>query len=217
MMPTFKYIDIFAGCGGLSTGLHLAGWKGLFAENNASAFSTLKANLLKSGSTLTGRHGCPRRIGIFGDLVQKAAVLKKLQGSVDLVVGGPPCQGFSTAGRRHEDDERNTLVHSYLRLVEMVQPRAILFENVRGFTMKFKANADAGVTYSQLVIENLRELGYEDARGELIDMSDYGVPQRRQRFIVIATREGLADAAFKALKVGARPICRTGESPERMG
>lgn len=202
MLQGLKYIDLFAGCGGLSTGLHLAGWKGLFAvERNASAFSTLKANLVEKRKHFEW----PAWLGttnwdIKDLLAQKGAELAKLKGTVELVVGGPPCQGFSTAGRRREGDERNNLVHSYLSLVELVKPRAILFENVRGFTMKFKANAQTGVTYSQLVIQQLRELGYGDARGELIDMSDYGVPQRRQRFIVIATREGLADAAFEALE-----------------
>lgn len=202
MTPTLKYIDLFAGCGGLSTGLHLAGWKGLFAvEKNTSAFSTLKANLVENRKHFDWPTWLAKTNWDIKELLaQKGEELAKLKGTVDLVVGGPPCQGFSTAGRRREGDERNNLVHSYLNLVELVQPRAILFENVRGFTMKFKAHAQEGVAYSQLVIQKLRDLGYADARGELIDMSDYGVPQRRQRFIVIATREGVADAAFDALK-----------------
>jgi DNA (cytosine-5)-methyltransferase 1 len=202
MTPTLKYIDLFAGCGGLSTGLHLAGWKGLFAvEKNASAFSTLKANLIENRKHFEWPDWLAATNWDIKELLsQKVDDLSKLKGDVDLVVGGPPCQGFSMAGRRREGDERNSLVHSYLRLVELVQPRAILFENVRGFTMKFKANPQGGVAYSQLVIQKLRELGYNDARGELIDMSDYGVPQRRERFIVIATRENLADKVFDALK-----------------
>lgn len=204
MSAKLKYIDLFAGCGGLSTGLHQAGWKGLFAvEKNTSAFATLKANLVEKKKHFDWPAWLPQKNWDIKELLlQKADELAKLKGTVDLVVGGPPCQGFSTAGMRREGDERNNLVHSYLSLVELVQPRAILFENVRGFTMKFKANAQEGIAYSQVVIQKLQELGYKDARGELIDMSDYGVPQRRQRFIVIATREGLADAAFKALKSG---------------
>ena len=194
-------IDLFAGCGGLSTGLHLAGWEGLFAvERNAAAFGTLKANLVEGRKHFKWPAWLPTTHWDIEELLRKkAADLSRLKGTVDLVVGGPPCQGFSTAGRRREGDERNNLVHSYLKLVEIVQPRAILFENVRGFTMKFKANAEAGVSYSQLVTSELRKLGYADARGELIDMSDYGVPQRRQRFIVIATRENLADDIFEVL------------------
>jgi DNA (cytosine-5)-methyltransferase 1 len=201
MMPHLKYIDVFAGCGGLSTGMHLAGWKGLFAvEKNAAAFSTLKANLIEKRKHFDWPSWLAATNWDIQDLLaQNSGALKKLRKSVDLVVGGPPCQGFSTAGRRRESDDRNNLVHSYLSLVEHVRPRAILFENVRGFTMKFKANAQEGIAYSQLVIQKLHDLGYNDARGELIDMSDYGVPQRRQRFIVMATREGLASDAFDAL------------------
>jgi DNA (cytosine-5)-methyltransferase 1 len=201
MESNLKYIDLFAGCGGLSTGLHMAGWKGLFAvEKNASAFSTLKANLVDRREHFSWPTWLATTNWDIKDLLkQKEDELGRLKGTVDLVVGGPPCQGFSTAGRRQEGDERNNLVHTYLKMVELVQPRAILFENVRGFTMKFKANALGGIAYSQLVIQQLRDLGYDDARGELIDMSDFGVPQRRQRFIVIATREGAADAVFEAL------------------
>ncbi|WP_395753702.1 DNA cytosine methyltransferase [Prosthecobacter sp.] len=204
MTANLKYIDLFAGCGGLSTGLHQAGWQGLFAvEKNISAFTTLKANLVDKKKHFDWPEWLPQTNWDIKELLQqKADKLAKLKGTVDLVVGGPPCQGFSTAGMRREGDERNNLVHSYLSLVELVQPRAILFENVRGFTMKFKANAQEGLAYSQLVIQKLQELGYKDAKGELIDMSDYGVPQRRQRYIVIATLENLAEAAFKALKRG---------------
>lgn len=219
MKIPLNYIDIFAGCGGLSTGLHLAGWKGLFAvERNASAFSTLKANLVDNRNHFDWPQWLASTNWDIKELLkEKAHELERLQGSVDLVVGGPPCQGFSTAGRRHESDERNDLVHSYLRFVEIVKPRAILFENVRGFTMKFKANAHEGVSYSQLVIQKLQELGYGDARGELIDMSDYGVPQRRQRFIVIATREGFADDVFASLKSQSETRLSERNIPRRNG
>ena len=104
------------------------------------------------------------------------------------------------AGRRKESDKRNQLVHSYLKFVELVQPRAILFENVRGFTMKFKAKEGDGIDYSHLVIEELKKLGYADAHGKIVDMADYGVPQRRERFIVIATRSNLTDGIFSSLE-----------------
>lgn len=201
MHSPLRYIDLFAGCGGLSVGLHMAGWKGLFAiEKNASAFSTLRSNLVENRKHFDWPKWLEIRNWDIKELLEEnAEALAELKGTVDLVVGGPPCQGFSTAGRRREKDERNNLVHSYLKLVALVQPRAILFENVRGFTMKFKANAEVGVAYSQIVTNQLRELGYSDARGELIDLAGYGVPQRRQRFIVIATRQNLADKVFEIL------------------
>ena len=128
MTPTLKYIDLFAGCGGLSTGLHLAGWKGLFAvEKSASAFSTLKANLVENRKHFHWPAWLATTNWDIKELLgRKAATLTKLKGTVDLVVGGPPCQGFSTAGRRREGDERNNLVHSYLSLVELVQRHVVL-------------------------------------------------------------------------------------------
>ena len=202
MESNLTYIDLFAGCGGLSIGLHMAGWKGLFAvEKNPSAFSTLKANLVDKRKHFNWPTWLTATNWDIEELLdQKEVELGKFKGAVDLIVGGPPCQGFSTAGRRQEGDGRNNLVHTYLKMVELVRPRAILFENVRGFTMKFKANAQGGMTYSQLVTQKLRDLGYSDARGELIDMSDYGVAQRRQRFIVIATRESFTNAVFATLE-----------------
>lgn len=219
MSKPYTYIDLFAGCGGLSTGLHLAGWKGLFAvERNAAAFSTLKANLVDKRNHFEWPTWLTSTNWDILDLLdQHSKSLKKLRGTVDLVVGGPPCQGFSTAGRRVEGDGRNNLVHSYLKFVELVQPRAILFENVRGFTMKFKANTDGRAAYSEVVIERLCELGYNDARGELIDMSKYGIPQRRKRFIVIATREGAADLAFDSLENGCAAFLAEKGIPRKNG
>lgn len=217
MTTSFSYIDVFAGCGGLSTGLHLAGWKGLFAiERNGSAFSTLKANLIEKKK----HFAWPAWLAVTNWdiatlLSQKSKELASLRGTVDLVVGGPPCQGFSTAGRRRETDDRNNLVHSYLRLVELVQPRAIIFENVRGFTMKFKANAEVGVDYSQLVVKKLHDLGYADAQGKLVDMSEYGVPQRRQRYIVIATRVNLAKRVFAVIETRSRDYLKLKGIPRK--
>lgn len=196
------YIDLFAGCGGLSLGLHNAGWKGLFAvERNPDAFLTLKTNLMENRNHFDWPDWLKKTNWDIKDILNKKySELTKLRGEIDLIVGGPPCQGFSTAGRRSESDERNNLLHSYLSFVDLVRPQVIMFENVRGFTMKFKANADAGVNYSEVVIKKLNELGYSDAQGKIIDMSDYGVPQRRQRFIVIATRNNNAADIFLKLE-----------------
>lgn len=202
MTPSYRYIDLFAGCGGLSTGLHLAGWKGLFAvERNSDAFKTLKANLIEKHHHFEWPAWLEQKEWDIQKLLQeKESELGKLAGTIDLVVGGPPCQGFSMAGRRKESDKRNQLFYSYLLFVALVQPRVIMFENVRGFTMKFKANPDSGAVYSDLILSELKKLGYDDAQGEVVNTADYGVPQNRQRFIVIATREKLAAKMFKSLK-----------------
>jgi DNA (cytosine-5)-methyltransferase 1 len=196
------YVDLFAGCGGLSTGFHMAGWQGFFAiERNPSAFLTLKSNLMDKKNHfdwpawLSTSHWDIKEL-----LATKAEELSKLRGTVDLIAGGPPCQGFSMAGRRREADQRNKLIFSYLKVVELIRPRAIVFENVRGFTMKFEANSEGEEeAYSNQVIHHLQELGYKDAEGKIINMSDYGVPQQRHRYIVIATLESLADSIFAML------------------
>lgn len=140
------FIDAFAGCGGLSLGLLRAGWRGLFAiEKDAFAFATLKKNLIDPN----GRHRFewpqwltqkPWTIESLMD--EHGAKLDALRGKIDLLAGGPPCQGFSSAGRRKPADPRNQLVNRYLEFVERVQPRMVLIENVRGITYDFVAGAD---------------------------------------------------------------------------
>jgi DNA (cytosine-5)-methyltransferase 1 len=202
MTQPIRYIDIFAGCGGLSLGLHQAGLKGLFAvEQSTDAFHTLKHNLIDTKPHFDWPTWLAMENWDIDSLLESQAIsLMKLRGSVDLIVGGPPCQGFSLTGLRRESDKRNKLIHSYLKFVEIIQPRAIVFENVQGFTVKFsKSESDNELAYSKVVIQKLFDLGYTDARGEMIDLSKYGVPQQRKRFIVVATREGLSNRIFSLL------------------
>ncbi|MBO9682856.1 MAG: DNA cytosine methyltransferase, partial [Flavisolibacter sp.] len=106
------YIDLFAGCGGLSLGLHEAGWQGLFAvEKNLHAFQTLKHNLIDKKSHFNWpdwltKDGEPYPLDINDVIKNFKTQLADLKGKVDLVAGGPPCQGFSMAGRRKESDQR---------------------------------------------------------------------------------------------------------------
>lgn len=200
-MCSLRYIDLFAGCGGLSLGLSRAGHSGIFAvEKNTDAFSTLRHNLIDRAAHFRWPKWLAlREWDIDRLLAAHAEDLARMRGSVDLLAGGPPCQGFSTAGLRRHHDKRNQLVDAYLAVVELVQPRAIMFENVRGFTMRFGSSGAQQLLYSEWVIERLAELGYADARGQLLDMSDFGVPQRRVRFILAATRQGQAGDFFSAL------------------
>ena len=215
---TVKYVDLFAGCGGISLGLHKAGLQGLFAvEKNPDAFSTLKYNLIDTHKHFKWPGWLPEKNWDINSLLSKEGKeLHKLRGQVDLVVGGPPCQGFSMAGERRASDKRNKLIHSYLDFVKIVRPRVIMFENVYGFTLKFSnSKKHKKLAYSEIVISELHKLGYTDARGELIDMSEFGVPQRRKRFIVIATREGFADKIFKDLFDGRKDFLKSRGIPER--
>jgi DNA (cytosine-5)-methyltransferase 1 len=184
-------IDLFAGCGGLSLGLYQAGWEGLFAiEKNAFAFETLKYNLIDNKHHFNWPDWLPQTEHEINEVLDKyPEQLKSLRGKVDLVAGGPPCQGFSMAGKRVEEDVRNQLVFSYIKFIELVQPKMILFENVKGFTYAFDKNKkDGAEPYSHKVIRGLEKLGY-NVKPHVIDFSKYGVPQRRKRFILVGVQK----------------------------
>ena len=194
MAKKHKYtvIDLFAGCGGLSLGLYQAGWNGLFAiEKNDFAFATLKANLIDNKNHFEWPKWLPQTPHDINEVLNNyESELLALRGHVDLVAGGPPCQGFSMAGKRVEDDVRNQLVFSYIKFIDLVRPRVILFENVKGFTFAFDKNKTVKAEpYSVKVIKKLQELGY-NVKPHIIDFSKYGVPQRRNRFILVGVQEG---------------------------
>lgn len=201
MMQKYSYIDLFAGCGGLSLGLHYAGWKGLFAiEKSPDAFSTLEYNLINNKQHFDWPDWLPKEhLEIDKVLDDYKEQLIGLKGKVDLVAGGPPCQGFSTAGRRKEDDVRNGLIRSYLKFIMYTRPKVIFFENVKGFTLEFKKNKAnqkkatqaKGIAYSQYVLRVLRFFGYE-VEGRMIDFSKYGIPQKRTRFILVGIQKDIA-------------------------
>jgi len=186
------YIDLFAGCGGLSLGLYNAGWKGLFAiEKSPDAFETLKFNLIQKKAHFDWPKWLEKKEHDINQiLVTKKQELSLLRGTVDLVAGGPPCQGFSIAGRRKENDTRNSLVNSYIDFIRLVQPKLIFFENVKGFTVRFKNGDKKNVAYSNFIIEELESLGYV-VKGQLIDFSQYGIPQKRIRFILVGIRKNI--------------------------
>ena len=191
----YTVIDLFAGCGGLSLGLYQAGWEGLFAiEKNAFAFETLKYNLIDNKKHFQWPDWLPQKEHDINEVLEKyPKQLASLQGKVDLVAGGPPCQGFSMAGKRVENDVRNQLVFSYIKFIKLVKPKMILFENVKGFTYAFdkrKSASSENEPYSHKVIRELMELGY-NVKPHVIDFSEYGVPQRRKRFILVGIQKDL--------------------------
>lgn len=201
MLQKFTYIDLFAGCGGLSLGLHNAGWQGLFAiEKSPDAFKTLRHNLIDKKKHFNWPDWLPQEnLDINNVLQNYQQQLISLRGSIDLVTGGPPCQGFSLAGMRKEDDARNGLIRSYLKFIMYTRPKTIFFENVKGFTVGFKKNKTnfsseakvKGIAYSEYVLRVLRFLGY-DVEGEMVDFSKYGIPQKRTRFILVGIRKDFA-------------------------
>ncbi|WP_461630523.1 DNA cytosine methyltransferase [Labilibaculum euxinus] len=192
MTKNHSYIDLFSGCGGLSLGLHNAGWKGIFAiEKSIDAFKTLEYNLIKKKKHFDWPNWLDQKNHEINEVIARhSQELINLRGTVDMVAGGPPCQGFSMAGRRVETDSRNDLVNSYVKFIDLVRPKIIFFENVKGFTMGFKNNKKRGKAYSQHVVEELESLGYT-VKGQLINFSEYGIPQKRTRFILVGIQNEL--------------------------
>jgi len=188
--PTF--IDLFAGCGGLSLGLLNAGWSGVFAiEKNVDAFKTYSENLIDGPYRFDWPHWLPQQAHTTSDVLDHyEAELTKLRGKIDLIAGGPPCQGFSLAGRRVHTDPRNRLTEDYLAIVRIVQPKLLLIENVLGFTLPFKKHGEGEAqeqAHSEVLTKRLEAHGYV-VYSELLDLSLFGVPQKRKRFIMIGVR-----------------------------
>lgn len=189
------YIDLFSGCGGLSLGLGKAGWNGLFAvEKDSMAFSTFKHNLIDTPcSHFNWPSWLPKKETTIQDLIDNySEQLIKLKGRVDLIAGGPPCQGFSLAGLRNEKDPRNKLSEEYIKMVKLIEPKYLLLENVRGFNSSFKnkENGKLKKPYSMIVKAKLEKLGYK-VFNSFICSADFGVPQKRTRFIMIGIQKKL--------------------------
>lgn len=196
------FIDVFAGCGGLSLGLMQAGWRGVLAvEKDAYAFETLKGNLLGKGDHQTYEWpdwlpSEPCEISTFTETYKEQ--LLALRGTVDLVAGGPPCQGFSFAGRRDSTDPRNDMFQYYVDLIKLVRPSFLLLENVRGISIGFgkeeaareKRSGRQPIPFADGVRKLLEDAGYRVYPG-LIRAVDHGVPQYRPRWIVFAIHQDL--------------------------
>lgn len=194
--PTF--IDLFAGCGGLSLGLMAAGWQGVLAvEREENAFETLKSNLIDraGGFRFQWPSWLPKESCRLSTFLKKySSQLGELRGEIDLVAGGPPCQGFSYAGRRRRDDPRNRMFEQYIEMVDAIRPRLVLFENVKGIATEFgktkrkERRTQVGRPARPFLArlrDSLEELGYE-VFDECLSASDFGVAQLRPRQFVIA-------------------------------
>ncbi|MFN3208751.1 MAG: DNA cytosine methyltransferase [Roseovarius sp.] len=202
-----KYIDLFSGCGGLSLGLARAGFECFAAiEAHTDAFETYKTNLLsESTSHAHWPDWLDRTANDITTVVENnRSDLKNLAGTISLIAGGPPCQGFSMNGRRDPDDPRSRMVEAYLQMVELVQPSMVLLENVRGFT---SMPHSSGGTYAHAVERRLDELGY-DTWATVLVASDWGVPQKRPRYFCIAARKGMLSGInpLERLRTARRPF-----------
>jgi DNA (cytosine-5)-methyltransferase 1 len=195
--PTF--IDLFSGCGGLSLGMTDAGFCGLFAiEKAAEAFLTYKTNLLDHPDSCDfdwPKWLDKKNIGIEDFFTKHGHRLNALKGKVSVLTGGPPCQGFSFAGRRNGKDPRNRLFKKYVQFVDAVKPQLLVLENVPGMRVAH-GNSKPQVagkklkkpkSYYEKLLEELDKIGYV-AEGRLLDASTFGVPQRRPRLVVVGLK-----------------------------
>lgn len=222
-MIRHTFIDLFSGCGGLSLGLTLSGLQGQFAiERDPMAFETFSDNLLGKRAVPITKFAWPswldQRAWAIDDLLeQHCSELQNLEGKIDILAGGPPCQGFSFAGKRRESDPRNLLFEKYVQVVNAIKPSALVLENVPGMKVAHTCKQgneekydQAAESYYEKLKRSLELIGYE-VLGKIVDASGFGVPQKRSRLIVIGLRKNLADSleggisrAFEILEIKRR-------------
>ncbi len=171
---SFTFIDLFSGCGGLSVGLEMAGHKCLLGvDANKEAIASFAANHQEASVYL-------------GDIkkLSEKKLKELLKGKkIDMVVGGPPCQGFSTVGRGEVGDDRNQLFREFVRIVKITQPKVILFENVTGLVAK------KNQAILKTIFTYFEKLGYNmDAR--ILSAEEFGVPEKRRRTIIMGVKGG---------------------------
>lgn len=201
--PRFVFFDLFAGCGGLSLGLERAGFTPLLVnELNSDAMSTYLLNRRDEFPWL-----CDNNVSNVKDLVLnegmlngfRASILKDFgidiyNGELDLICGGPPCQGFSGLGiRRSYSVEKKQLPSNYLYqdmafLINRIRPKIFLFENVRGLlSARWTDDGEKGEIFKD-VLKTFRDIGAYHVRYKLVHAKDYGVPQNRPRILIVGLR-----------------------------
>jgi DNA (cytosine-5)-methyltransferase 1 len=170
----YNVLDLFCGAGGLSYGFERAGFNAVLGiDNDAAALKTFELN--HKGSKT-----------IFGDITEISYNdIKKATGGIeiDVIIGGPPCQGMSLSGPRKFDDPRNRLYLSFIRLVKEIRPKAFVIENVTGLVTLF------GGEIKNSIIKEFNDIGYQ-IDYKILCSADYGVPQMRKRVIFIGYKSG---------------------------
>lgn len=170
----YTFVDLFCGCGGFSHGLERAGLKCILGvDSDRDAIKTFKKNHKEA-------------LAYHGDIrgLDNSSLVKMIgDRRVDLVVGGPPCQGFSTIGKGNVFDPRNFLFMEFLRAVELLKPKGVVIENVTGLlAAKNKVILDQ-------IFNLFRDMGYE-LEARVLSANEYGVSQKRKRTIIIGFTDG---------------------------
>ena len=207
-------IDLFCGAGGCSEGLIQSGFHILFSSDISDMVELTYTNrheqlgLVQGVNTWFEREDIRNLTGarIFEAISGLEIFQDRELPDIDLMIGGPSCQGFSRAGRRDKSDPRNMLFGEYVRVINEVRPKYIVLENVEGFMdMQFmgyegingRIYPDGSVT-PEILKNELKEIGYNTLEPKILNAADYGVPQRRNRAIFIGYREGLKRPEYPA-------------------
>jgi len=168
-----NFIDLFSGAGGISCGFVSAGFSKIFSvEIDKDASSTIRHNFPNS-----------THFELPIEHLTDTVIMDEIAGmQVDVICGGPPCQGFSVAGLRNPHDPRNMLFAEYLRVVKIVMPKFIMIENVPGILTM----GNGAVCHE--ILRQLNNIGYEFTSVRILEAAEYGVPQLRTRAIFIGNR-----------------------------
>lgn len=205
-------IDLFCGAGGCSEGLIQAGFHILFSSDISDMAEATYRHRHEQLGLIQGKNTWFERADIrdlSGEIIRKRVLaLEMFNGArfpeIDLVIGGPSCQGFSRAGRRDKADPRNVLFGEYVRVISEIRPKYIVLENVEGFVdMQFIGYkgitgiqyADGSVT-PDILRSELQQIGYHTLEPRILNAADYGVPQRRNRIIFMGYRDDMAPPAY---------------------
>lgn len=176
-MNKLNTIDLFAGAGGMTEGFRQAGYQCLFANDFddlvSATFRRNHPNTLVSAEPIEALNPI--------ELMEHLGIEK---GNLGVLIGGPPCQGFSTYGKRDPKDLRNQLYRQYLRFLDVFEPKSFVIENVVGILSMLDGKIIADI------LQHVKALGYAVCHG-VVNAADYGVPQVRKRVIIIGTRTKL--------------------------
>lgn len=201
-MANYKVFDIFSGAGGMAEGFIRAGFNVLYATDISKYASETYINRHKQLG-LELNYYC----GDINNLSSEQSLkdfLKDDINNIDVICGGPPCQGFSTAGKRDSEDPRNKLVFNYLQIIKLVKPKYFVFENVIGIlsticnVYKSEDNSEyINQPVIDLLISEFRLIGYT-ANYKILEAKDFGVPQKRKRVIILGQKisESISNVEF---------------------